>query len=45
MTKAEIQFVRSLADKRTRDNERLFIAEGTKLVEEIIASGLTIRHL
>lgn len=45
MTKAEIQFVRSLADKRTRDNERLFIAEGTKLVEEVIASGLTIRHL
>lgn len=45
MTKAEIQFVRSLADKRTRDTERLFIAEGTKLVEEIIASGLTIRHL
>lgn len=45
MTKAEIQFVRSLADKRTRDSERLFIAEGAKLVEEIIASGLGIRHL
>lgn len=45
MTKAEIQFVRSLADKRTRDTERLFIAEGAKLVEEIIASRLTIRHL
>ena len=38
MTRAEIQFIRSLADKRTRDAERLFIAEGRKLVEEIAAS-------
>lgn len=45
MTKAEIQFVRSLADKRTRDSEGLFIAEGDKLVEEIIVSGLNIRNL
>ena len=45
MTKAEIQFVRSLADKRVRDSEGLFIAEGDKLVEEIIASGLNIRSL
>ena len=35
MTKAEIQFIRSLADKRVRDAEHLFIAEGAKLVEEI----------
>ena len=45
MTKAEIQFVRSLADKRTRDEERLFIAEGDKLISEIIASGWGVRHL
>lgn len=45
MTKAEIQFVRSLADKRTRDEERLFIAEGKKLVEEIVASNLMIRRI
>ncbi len=45
MTKAEIQFVRSLADKRMRDSEGLFIAEGDKLVEEIVASGLNIRNL
>ncbi len=45
MTKAEIQFVRSLVDKRTRDEERLFIAEGDKLISEIIASGWEIRHL
>ena len=45
MTKAEIQFVRSLADKRMRDSEGVFIAEGDKLVEEIVASGLNIRNL
>ncbi len=45
MTKAEIQFVRSLAIKRTRDEERLFIAEGDKLISEIMASGWEVRHL
>lgn len=45
MTKAEIQFIRSLADKRTRDSEGLFIAEGLKLVEEIRASDFRIRHI
>ena len=45
MTKAEIQYVRSLADKRMRDSEGVFIAEGDKLVEEIVASELRIRNL
>ena len=45
MTKQEIQFVRSLADKRTRDQESLFIAEGDKLIGEIIASGLKVRNI
>lgn len=45
MTKAEIQFVRSLADKRVRDAEGLFMAEGEKLIEEIISSQLPIRHI
>ena len=45
MTKAEIQFVRSLADKRTRDAEHLFVAEGFKLVDEIRNSQLRIRNI
>ena len=44
MTKAEIQFIRSLSDKRVRDAERLFIAEGDKLVEEIRNSEFRIRR-
>ncbi len=45
MTKAEILFVRSLADKRTRDAEHLFVAEGYKLVDEIRQSKLRIRTI
>ena len=45
MTKAEIQFVRSLADKQTRDAERLFIAEGEKLISEILDSHLRIHRI
>ena len=45
MTKAEIQFVRSLADKRVRDEEHLFIAEGDKLIDEILHSSLRVRSL
>lgn len=45
MTKAEIQFIRSLSDKRTRDAEHLFIAEGDKLVEEIRNSAFLIRRI
>ena len=45
MTKADIQFIRSLADKRVRDEEQLFIAEGGKLVEEIRDSKFRIRRI
>ena len=45
MTKADIQFVRSLSDKRVRDAERLFVAEGAKLVEEIVASTMKVRRI
>ena len=45
ITRAEIKFVRSLADKRTRDEEGLFVAEGEKLIGEIAASQLRIRRI
>ena len=37
--------MRSLADKRRRDEHHLFIAEGDKLIGEIIKSGLKIRNI
>lgn len=40
MTKAEIRRVRSLADKKGRAAEGLFVAEGVKTCREILASEL-----
>lgn len=45
MTKAEIQLVRSLADKRSRDESGLFVAEGHKFIGELAASSLRIRKI
>ncbi len=45
ITKADIQLIRSLADKRSRDEHGLFIAEGEKLIEEIRSSRLRIRRI
>ncbi len=45
MTKAEIQLIRSLEDKRSREETGLFVAEGEKLVGEVLASDLTVRKV
>ncbi len=45
MTKADIQLVRSLEDKRTREEAGLFVAEGEKLVREILASDFAVRKI
>ena len=44
-TKSEIAFVRSLASKKGRTASGLFVAEGTKLVGEILASDFAVRKL
>jgi TrmH family RNA methyltransferase len=38
ITKADIQLVRSLADKQARTTHQIFVAEGDKVVGEIVAS-------
>ena len=45
MTKAEIQLVRSLADKRARMEQGLFVAEGEKLIAEIRSSKLRVKKI
>ena len=45
MTKSEIQLVRSLADKRGRTEQGLFVAEGEKLIGELRASRWRIRKI
>ena len=45
MTKADLQLVRALADKRGRTEHGLFIAEGEKLIGELRASHLRVRRI
>ena len=45
MTKAEIQLVRSLADKRSRTEHGLFVAEGHKFIGELCTSALRVRKI
>lgn len=45
VTKAEISFVRSLADKKVRMESGLFVVEGPKLVSDAMRSGLCIHRI
>lgn len=45
VTKAEIQMVRSLADKKGRAEHGLFVAEGPKMVTEALTSRLRVRRV
>ena len=45
LSKNKIKFINSLKLKKFRDSNSMFIAEGNKLVEELISSGLTIHFL
>ncbi len=45
MTKAEIQLVRDLADKRSRMQHGLFVAEGEKLIGELRTSQFRVRKI
>ncbi len=45
ITKADIQLVRSLSDKRVRDEEGLFVAEGEKLIGELRESQFQIEQI
>ena len=45
ITKAEIQSIRALADKRGRVEQGAFIAEGEKLIAELRASALRVRKI
>lgn len=41
----KIKFIRSLAQKKFRDEHSLFIAEGEKIVSEALASGYKVREI
>lgn len=45
LTKSEITRVRSISDKRFRDLEDIFLAEGVKLVGELLESDLEVEQV
>jgi TrmH family RNA methyltransferase len=46
ISKSEAKYIQSLGHKKSRDEEGLFIAEGPKLVHELIVSGhARIKHI
>jgi len=45
LSKAKIKFLSSLKQKKFRDEENLFIAEGSKLVLEIINNNWSVKYL
>lgn len=45
LSKNELKYIQSLCHKKQRQEEGLFIVEGTKLVNELLQSGFTIRKL
>jgi RNA methyltransferase, TrmH family len=42
LTKTRLKFIKSLQDKKQREKNSLFVAEGEKIVEEILHSSLEI---
>lgn len=42
LSKSDISFIRSLSNKRNRDDSGLFVVDGYKLVEEALRSGFSI---
>lgn len=45
LTRAEILFIKSLGDKRARDEAGVFVVEGEKLVGEILSSPLSVKRI
>ncbi len=45
VTKAQIQLVRSLADKQARSESGLFVVEGTKMIREALASDFRVERI
>jgi TrmH family RNA methyltransferase len=43
ISKARIKFITSLRNKKTREEEKLFVIEGDKLVKEFLGAGIPIK--
>ncbi|HEX8517604.1 MAG TPA: RNA methyltransferase, partial [Bacteroidia bacterium] len=45
LSKNQIKFVNSLKQKKYREEHNLFVAEGAKIVPELLNSGITVKQV
>ena len=45
ISKNEIKYIQSLSHKKTRDEEEVFVAEGAKLVNELLNSEIVVKKI
>lgn len=45
LTKNGIRYIQSLKDKKTRDGQRVFVVEGSKMIRELLSSGWDIEQI
>jgi RNA methyltransferase, TrmH family len=45
ISKNRLKFIKSLQNKKVRDEERLFVIEGDKLVKEFLSAGIHVKSL
>ncbi len=45
LTKAEVKFIQSLRQKKGREEHNVFVAEGVKMVEELLSSALKVKQI
>jgi RNA methyltransferase, TrmH family len=45
LIKSEVKYIQSLSHKKLRDSEGVFVAEGPKLINELLSTGLPVQQL
>jgi TrmH family RNA methyltransferase len=45
LIKSQVKYIQSLSHKKLRDSEGVFVAEGPKLINELLSAGLPVQHL
>jgi TrmH family RNA methyltransferase len=45
LSKSRIKFIKSLQNKKVRDEERLFVIEGDKLIKEFLTGKVPVKML
>ena len=45
LSRSEVKYIQSLRQKKNRDEERVFVAEGVKIVSEFLQAGFDVKKI